>query len=206
MKNLPFLKTTTTKVSQSFTLGLLPASRRSSSGPAKLRKSCWSWISTRLLALMTSLLLSWRWWLLTLLPYKGYMPVPGNCAHVIPCYNKSDKHTPGNYKPISLLCIMSKVMEKLVSKKMWKHLDQHHLISPRQFGFRAGHSTSGALTHVSQWLCQLTQKQKRSTGCLPWLLQSFWSRVAPWSAWDFFFFCTRVFMYSSCPTDRLSQR
>ena len=98
---------------------------------------------------------------------KGYMPAQWKCAHVIPCYKKGDKHTPGNYRPISLLCIMSKVMEKLVSKKMWKHLDQHHLISPRQFGFRAGHSTSDALTYVSQCLANsLNNREEARVVCL----------------------------------------
>ena len=98
---------------------------------------------------------------------KGYMPVKWKCAHVIQCYKKGDKHTPGNYRPISLLCFMSKVIEKLVSKKMWKHLDQHHLISPWQFGFRAGHSTSDALTYVSQCLANsLNNREETQVVCL----------------------------------------
>ena len=45
---------------------------------------------------------------------------------------------------------------------MWKHLDQHHLISPRQFGFRAGHSTSDALTYVSQCLANLLDNREEA--------------------------------------------
>ena len=96
---------------------------------------------------------------------KGHMPAQWKCANVIPCYKKGDKHTPGNYRPISLLSIISKVMEKLISKKMWKHLDEHQLISPQQFGFRAGHSTSDALTYVSQCLSD-SLNNRRSTGRL----------------------------------------
>ena len=98
---------------------------------------------------------------------SGYMPAQWKCANVIPCYKKGDKHTPGNYRPISLLSIMSKVMEKLISKKMWKHLDQHHLISIQQFGFRAGHSTSDALTYVSQSLTNcLNNREEARVVCL----------------------------------------
>ena len=63
---------------------------------------------------------------------------------------------------------MSKVMAgKLVSKKMWKHLIQHHLISPRQFGFRARHSTSDALTYVSQCLANsLNNREEARVVCL----------------------------------------
>ena len=95
---------------------------------------------------------------------KGYMPAQRKCAHVIPCYKKGHKHISGNYRPISLLCIMSKLMEKL---EMWKHLDQHHLISPRQFGFRAGHSKSDALTYVSQCLANsLNNREEARIVCL----------------------------------------
>ena len=86
--------------------------------------------------------------------------------HVIPCYKKGDKHTPGKCRSISLLCIMSKVTENLVSKKIWKHLDQHHLISPRQFGFRAGHSTSDALTYVSRCLANLLNNREEGSSAL----------------------------------------
>ena len=130
---------------------------------------------------------------------KGYLPAQWKCEHVIPCYKKGDKQTPGNYRPISLLCIMSKVMEELVSKKMWKHLDQHHQISPFAVWFH-----SWTLYMRCFDLCQLTQQKRRSTSCLPWHQQSFWPCVAPWSGWETF--CTRVFRYSSCLPDRLSQR
>ena len=98
---------------------------------------------------------------------KGYMPVQWKCAHVIQCYEKGDKHTPGNYRPISLLCIMSKVMEKLIIKKMWKHLDQHHLISLWQFGFRAERSISDAVTYVSQCRANsLNNREEARVVCL----------------------------------------
>ena len=40
--------------------------------------------------------------------------------------------------------------------------DQHHLISLWQFGYRAGHSTSDALTYVSQWLANLPNKREEA--------------------------------------------
>ena len=97
---------------------------------------------------------------------KGYMPAQWKCAHIIPCCKKGVKHTPGNYRPISLL-FMSKVMEKLSSNKMWKHLDQHHLISPRQFSFRSRHTTSDALTHFSHCLANsLNNREEAQIICL----------------------------------------
>jgi len=98
---------------------------------------------------------------------NGYMPAQWKSANVIPCYKKGDKHTPSNYRPISLLPIISKVMEKLVSRKMWKHLNNNKLISNKQFGFRAGHSTSDALTYVSQRLTNsLNNREEARVICL----------------------------------------
>ena len=98
---------------------------------------------------------------------KGYMPAQWKTANVTPCYKKGDKHTPSNYRPISLLSIISKVMEKLISMKMWKHLNSNDLISNKQFGFRAGHSTSDALTYVSQCLTNsLNNREEARIVCL----------------------------------------
>ena len=80
------------------------------------------------------------------------MPAQWKVANVIPYFKKGDKHSLSNYRPISLLSVLSKVMEKLINKSMWKHLENHKLISDRQFGFRAGHSTSDSLTYIAQGL------------------------------------------------------
>ena len=58
-------------------------------------------------------------------------------------------------------------MEKLINKSMWKHLENHKLISDRQFGFRAGHSTSDALTYIAQRLSNtINDREKARVVCL----------------------------------------
>ncbi|XP_045122826.1 uncharacterized protein LOC123511207 [Portunus trituberculatus] len=57
---------------------------------------------------------------------------------------------PGHYRPISLLSVMGKVFEKLVAAVIWQHLDEHQLLSPHQFGFWPGRSTSDLLLLFSQ--------------------------------------------------------
>ncbi len=46
-----------------------------------------------------------------------------------------------NYRPISILLIVSKVIEKIIQKQLIKFLDENKLLSTRQFGFRAKMST-----------------------------------------------------------------
>ena len=46
-----------------------------------------------------------------------------------------------NYRPISILPILSKVIEKVVASQLMEHLEDQELLHPQQFGFRAGYST-----------------------------------------------------------------
>ena len=56
------------------------------------------------------------------------------CTHtVIPIFKSGDRGSVTNYRPISLLCNASKVLEKLIYDKIIDHLNK--FISPAQFGF-----------------------------------------------------------------------
>ena len=54
------------------------------------------------------------------------------------------------YRPISLLCIISKVMESVVQSQLQTYLLDNHLLSDRQFGFIPHHSTTDVLTILTQ--------------------------------------------------------
>ena len=54
------------------------------------------------------------------------------------------------YRPISLLCIISKVMEAAIHNQLQKYLLGNCLLSHRQFGFRPHHSTADMLTILTQ--------------------------------------------------------
>lgn len=60
------------------------------------------------------------------------------------------KHDPNKYRPVSLLRIISKVLEALVNRTLWKYINKHRLIFDKQIGFRTDHSSADVLTHVSQ--------------------------------------------------------
>ncbi len=46
-----------------------------------------------------------------------------------------------NYRPISLLPVLSKVLEKIASEQLIHYLETNNYLSPLQFGFRHNHST-----------------------------------------------------------------
>ncbi len=53
-----------------------------------------------------------------------------------------------NYRPISKLCILSKILENLVNKQLTQYLNDYNILSSNQSGFRKGHSTTTAILKV----------------------------------------------------------
>ena len=53
-----------------------------------------------------------------------------------------------NYRPISLLITLSKVLEKLVYKRTIDFLDKHNILYSSQYGFRKKHSCSDAIMEL----------------------------------------------------------
>jgi hypothetical protein len=58
-----------------------------------------------------------------------------------PLYKKGSKSDLMNYRPISLLSNLSKIIEKIIYNKLYKYLDTDHILTNEQFGFRKGLST-----------------------------------------------------------------
>ena len=56
---------------------------------------------------------------------------------------------PKSYRPVSLLSVVSKVLEKLVNNRIVDHVEKSGLFSDFQYGFRSSRSTADLLTVVS---------------------------------------------------------
>ena len=63
-------------------------------------------------------------------------------ANVTPIFKKGDKQLIKNYRPISLLPICGKILEKIIFKNLYSYLHGNNLITKYQSGFRAGDSTT----------------------------------------------------------------
>ena len=71
-------------------------------------------------------------------------------SSVVPVFkNVGERSTAKNYRPVSLLSVVSKVFEKLVNNRIVDHLEQCGLFSDFQYGFRSSRSTADILTVVS---------------------------------------------------------
>ena len=67
---------------------------------------------------------------------NGIVPSDWTSANVTPLFKKGDKSSAANYWPISLTCILCKVMEHIIASNLVKHLDSNGLMYELQHGFR----------------------------------------------------------------------
>ena len=67
---------------------------------------------------------------------------------ILPLYKKDNANLVTNYRPVSLLCCVSKLFEKIVYKYYYNHLRDLYFISPCQYGFLLNHSTVGQLAEM----------------------------------------------------------
>jgi hypothetical protein len=75
----------------------------------------------------------------------GEFPTRLKLAKVVPIFKSEDKLLVSNYRPISVLSVFSKVLERLMYNRMLLFIEKHAILSTNQFGFREDHSTSMAL-------------------------------------------------------------
>ena len=72
-------------------------------------------------------------------------PVLWKMSNVVPVPKSNDHSNPSNYRPISHLPILSKLLERHIHVLISEHLTLSHPISTNQWGFQAGKSTVSAL-------------------------------------------------------------
>ena len=92
---------------------------------------------------------------------------PKGCktAKVRPIFKKGKNTEPKNYRPVSLLPVMSKVIERVVHNQLIKHLEKCKIIFDYQSGFRSKHSVNTSLAHLSNQILKGFEARK-STGII----------------------------------------
>ena len=89
-------------------------------------------------------------------------PSPWKKSLVLPVYKKDDKTIASNYRPISLLSNVAKVMERIVFKKIHNYLVSNNLFYKYQSGFLPGHSTTYQLVDIFHHICQSLDAKQHS--------------------------------------------
>ena len=83
---------------------------------------------------------------------QGVVPDDLKSAGVVPLFKKSDKTEVGNYRPVSILSIISKVFQKVVYDQIESYLNDKKLLYKFQSGFRTRYSTDTCLIHLTDFL------------------------------------------------------
>ena len=73
-------------------------------------------------------------------------------ARVTPLYKKNNKFDVGNYRPVSILSIVSKILEKSVNEQLCDYLTNKNLLYQYQSGFRKAHSTDTCLIYLQDYI------------------------------------------------------
>ena len=103
-------------------------------------------ISSKLLKVIAPVIIKQLTLLIDQVLNTGLFPDKLKIAKVIPIYmyKKGDPQLFENYRPISLLPTISKVLEKIIHKQLSSYFDEYGLFFPNQYGFRPKHSTEYA--------------------------------------------------------------
>ena len=80
----------------------------------------------------------------------GVFPSVLKTAKVVPVFKKDSKLDYSNYRPISLLSNIEKILEKLMYKRLYTFLNNNNIIYNLQFGFRQQYSTSHVLINITE--------------------------------------------------------
>uniref|UniRef100_A0A8C6WF21 Reverse transcriptase domain-containing protein n=1 Tax=Neogobius melanostomus TaxID=47308 RepID=A0A8C6WF21_9GOBI len=80
----------------------------------------------------------------------GEFPNHMKIAKVVPIYKSGDNHLFTNYRPISILPQLSKILEKLFAARLDSFINKYNLLSDCQYGFRNNRSTAHALINLTE--------------------------------------------------------
>ena len=94
----------------------------------------------------------------------GKYPHKLKLGKIIPIYKKNNKMDPTNYRPISLLSVINKIIEKVLYKRLYEYFEKNKIIYRFQFGFRHSYSTTMALIEITDQLREQIENKNMTMG------------------------------------------
>jgi hypothetical protein len=89
----------------------------------------------------------------------------------VPLHKKGDPNNLTNYRPISIVPIMGKIIEKILFEQLYEYSETKYILSPFQFGFRQGRCTTSAIQVAlktrNMWVVHSAIYRKRSIAFHP---------------------------------------
>ena len=95
---------------------------------------------------------------------QGIFPDSLKIAKVTPMFKSGAKYNVSNYRPISILPVFSKVLERIMYNEVYNHLDSKGLIYEKQFGFQRSNSTEHVILQLTQDITSSFEKEEYILG------------------------------------------
>ena len=114
----------------------------------------------------------------------GIFPEKLKVVKVILTHKKNFKLEWSNYRPISLLSNIDKILEKLMHNRLMKLLTEQKILYLKQFGFRKNFSIAHAIIYFIDGIENAIDQERLSVGFSLTFTQHL---VAFWNKWNFFF-------------------
>ena len=83
---------------------------------------------------------------------KGIFPSKLKVSRTVPIFKDGQRDDLGNYRPISCLPVLSKIIEKIVANELHDYLESNDILYKFQFGFQPGKSSIHPLLHITNYI------------------------------------------------------
>ena len=95
---------------------------------------------------------------------KGIFPEMLKIAKVIALFKSGSTEEVNNYRPISLLPLFDKIIEKIAHRELYAFIEEHNILYKKQFGFRRRNSTAHSLIEISEQIKEIIDNGKFGCG------------------------------------------
>ena len=141
-----------------------------------LKKDCaggWDLISARLLKMARHIIIPHLTKLIELCLVQGVFPTVLKKSLITPVYKSGLKDDVANYRPISVLSTVSKILEKVLNTRLTSFLEHNKILSDSQFGFRQGRSTEDAVGQLVDHVSSCVDAKQKCVGIFLDLAKAF---------------------------------
>jgi hypothetical protein len=104
---------------------------------------------------------------------EGIFPDKCKLARIKPIFKKGDVRELGNWRPISILPALSKILERVVCEQLTHYLEDNNLFCKKQYGFRKNKSTKLALIDFVNQCIDALEAGETVIGCFADLSKAF---------------------------------
>ena len=105
--------------------------------------------------------------------HDGIVPGDWRKASITPVFKKGQKYQCSNYRPISLTCVVSKLMENVVCSSIMNHANMHNILYPVQHGFCARRSCETQLIDLVNDIANNIQSGLQTDICVLYFAKDF---------------------------------